>query len=279
MLAEAARDAIVWVDKSRRQAVRAPKPEALESLASAIGSQFNVRLAKALRARTVLFVEGRDMKVIALLARAAGATKLSNETGLAVIPLEGFSNWEHIEPFKWFLDEFLIQSVKAFVVLDRDYRPQSAVDDINAKLTNLGIESHVWARKELESYLMAPAVIARLSGASLSDVEDALARLAESMRGQVFARALEEEQQHQVSAKRHRVSVTQAFSAEFDASWKEPTFRLKVCPPKDLLRGLNEFLSSEGHRPVSARSLARALRETDLDREVLDLLRSIEQTL
>ena len=42
MLAEASSDSVVWVDKSRRRAVRRPKPASLEDLSTQIGSSFNL---------------------------------------------------------------------------------------------------------------------------------------------------------------------------------------------------------------------------------------------
>ena len=111
MLAEASVENVIWVDKTRRRAVRGPTASVMSDLSEAIGSQFNIRLAKALRSKVCLFVEGKDMKIVRYLARAVGAARLSTETGVAVVPLEGFSNWEHVEPFGWLVRNLLEGSV------------------------------------------------------------------------------------------------------------------------------------------------------------------------
>lgn len=279
MLAEASAESIVWVDKSRRSAVRAPRDEALTGLADAIGSQFNVRLAKALRSRTVLFVEGKDMKVLTSLSRTAGAPKLAGELGVAVVPLEGFTNWEHVEPFKWLVDKFLARSVNVFVVLDRDFRPQSAVTDVLTRLAAIDIDAHVWARKELESYLLLPEALARVSKAPPAFIRAALEKIVAGMHGLIFARALDEELRRSVRAQNHRVSVTEKFQKVFDASWKDNQFRLEVAPAKEVFHALNRELVDAGHVPVTARALARATRANEITEEMTSLLLRVEATL
>jgi energy-coupling factor transporter ATP-binding protein EcfA2 len=279
MLAEADQRAVVWVDKSRRQSVRAPKADALHSLATALGSQFNVRLAKALRARTVVFVEGKDMKIISVLAKTAGALRFASEAGLAVLQLDGFSNWAHVESFKWLLNDFLSQSVKTFVVLDRDYRPPGAVEEVTLRLSDVGVEGHVWSRKELESYLLVPTAISRASGAPYQDVEAILTQSVAGMEAMVFARALDGELQYSRSARQHQVTVTQRFAEDFRKRWSQHDERIRIAPPKEIVHMLNQRLSASGHRPVTAHSLARSLRRAEIDSEMLEVFNRIEMSL
>jgi hypothetical protein len=70
-------ETLVWVDKTNRRAVTAPDDATLGQLSAAIGTQFNIRLAKALRSRVVLFLEGDDMKVLRAVAETLGADRLA----------------------------------------------------------------------------------------------------------------------------------------------------------------------------------------------------------
>ena len=117
LLAEAQPETVIWVDKSRRRAVVAPDSAVLADLVAAIGSQFNIGRARALRADTVLFVEGDDMKILRHVASACGAEKIAREDGIAVVPLKGYSNWNRIEPFAWLARDLLEGSVRAFAIL------------------------------------------------------------------------------------------------------------------------------------------------------------------
>jgi hypothetical protein len=72
VLVEAQPASVIWVSRDRRRAVRAPSEKVASDLSTAIGSQFNLRLARALRAKAVLFVEGDDMRMIRNLAKRPG---------------------------------------------------------------------------------------------------------------------------------------------------------------------------------------------------------------
>jgi hypothetical protein len=277
ILAEAEPRSIIWVDKSRRQAVVAPSEAALDRLSGAIGSQFNLRLAKALKSKVVLFVEGQDMKILRDLAKTAGATNVANEVGLAVVPLSGYSRWGDVEPFRWLNETFLKTSVQEFVILDRDYRSESDVKQVKAKLGNLGIQIHVWRRKELESYLLEPIAIARLSGAPLSWVVDALSTIADAMEHRVAARMLVERQR--AAKKDHAVQTAERGTADFAQLWKQPGRRLELCPPKEVLTELNKLLEADGYATVSVRQLARRLRKDEIPDEMVEVLSKIEDAL
>jgi predicted ATP-dependent endonuclease of OLD family len=183
LLTEAAPRAVTWIAKERRRAVRAPDERLLGQLSDAIGSQFNLRLARTLRARAVLFVEGEDMSVLRHIARTLGATELTRETALVTVPLRGFSNWKHVEPFSWLVQDLLEDSVSVMVVLDQDYRTSRQCEQVQAGLREVKVSCHVWRRKELESYLLVPTVIPRLSGADSEAVQEALIECAEQQRG------------------------------------------------------------------------------------------------
>jgi AAA domain, putative AbiEii toxin, Type IV TA system len=277
ILAEAQPREIMWVDKSRRKAVSAPSEAALEGLSGAIGSQFNLRLAKALKAKVVLFVEGQDMKVLRDVAKTVGATSVANEIGLAVVPLSGYSRWGEVEPFRWLNEKFLKASVREFVLLDRDYRPDSEVKKVKKKLGDLGITVHVWRRKELESYLLEPAAIARLSGADVDWVSNALSNIADSMKHMVSARMLVERQQ--LVPRDHAVQAAEQATEDFARLWSDPALRLELCPPKAVLTELNKQLDQAGHATVSVRQLAKRLHAAEIPREMASILQRIEDAL
>ncbi len=163
MLAEADPRLVALVDKSNRHARRTRSEADQEMLTATLGTAFNLRLARALRSKVALFVEGQDMVVLRRFARTLNLQSVESEAGISVIQLHGYSNWGQVEPFRWLTQELLPQALKIFVVLDRDYRSDTVVGDIEQRFEAAGMSAHVWQRKELESYLLTPAVIARLA--------------------------------------------------------------------------------------------------------------------
>lgn len=279
VLAEAAPESISWVSRNREKAVGARTSTQLAQLSAEIGSQFNIRLARALKAKVVLFVEGDDAKILTNVASKCGASRFANELGLAIIPLNGFDNWEHVEPFVWFANSLLQGTVPVSVLLDRDYRPAQAAAAVVQRLADADIRGHVWKRKELENYLLVPSVIARISSASETLVSDLLIDESATMEHKVSARLLEERHRHEVDGKHHRVSITEKFQKVFPAMWESPDSRLDLCSGKDLLSALNRRLVAEKFRAVSAHAISRSLRMDEIEPEMRDLIADIEREL
>ncbi len=279
LLAEAAPRAVTWISKERRSAVRAPNERLLGQLSDAIGSQFNLSLARALRARVVLFVEGDDLSILRHIADTCGVAEVARETALVTVPLRGYSNWEHVEPFSWLLEDLLDGSVKVLVLLDRDYRTERQCQAVRDRLHKLGIQCHIWRRKELESYLLVPSVISRLSGAPVADVEHALVAAADQQRESVFARQLAERTKTEVNARRHAVDVTESHQRDFEKRWSKQAARPHWCNAKELLASLNKQLASEGHKPVGANQIARKMRIDEVPDELAEMLNSAESLL
>jgi hypothetical protein len=277
MLAEASQDSVVWIERSRRAAVRAPNPAVLLELSRALGTNFSLPLGRALRARVVLFVEGLDMKMIRNLAATLGFEHVAHEEAVVVQRLIGFSNWEHVEPFAWLTETLLQGSVALVVFLDRGYQTNTAADAIIERLGRVSVAAHVWTRKELESYLLVPDAIARLSGADASWILDQLVETTETMKHALAARRLQERLKEDVDADHHQVTVTEAFWNEFDTEWRDVQWRLGVCDPKKLMSELNRALASAGHETISAQRLSAELEEDEIADELRGALASVEE--
>ena len=95
------------------------------------------------------------------------------------------------------------------MILDRDYRPDSVIHDVEQDFRKEDITAHVWRRKELESYLLTPEVIARLAGGPLPTVAGIIdsATVATEMSDYVFGQMLGERVKIEVSAKRDSTDV------------------------------------------------------------------------
>lgn len=278
MVAESDGRLTTLVDRSRKRASRPRTDADFEMLSSTLGTAFNLKLAKALRSRVTVFVEGQDMAVLRRLAKTIGLDSLEREDGLTIIPLKGYSNWGQVGPFKWLCDELLPGALNTFVILDRDYRSDAVRASVMEQFAEVDIRGHVWKRKELESYLLNPAVLARLSGATQNQVEAWINEITASMENDVFGRLLDERFKEEVSGSKHAVSVTTAFKPEFDLSWSNSDHRLNICPPKQIISRLNEEFQRSGFKAVSFTGLARSHRRSEIPAEVVDLLSEIDSS-
>jgi len=279
MLAEASSESVVWVDKSRRRAIRRPKPASLEDLSTQIGSSFNLRLATALRARTVVFVEGNDMSIIREVAKTIGADDLAGERNCAVIEIKGFNNWVQVEPFKWFVSDFLDGSVDVYVLLDRDYRADADVARVRSTMLGIGVHAHVWRRKELESYLLDPTALARVAASSRAEISTQLELITNSMTEDVLAQFAQKRYFFSAPAKKDLARTISDTNAELRPRALDPAWRLRRYPPKAILNALNRALQDAGGTTVSTKTLARQLRRSEIPDEMGDWLIEVNSSI
>jgi hypothetical protein len=214
------------------------------------------------------------MKILRLLASTLQMDRVAREFDITVIPLHGFSNWERIEAFSWLTSDLLDDSVKVFAVLDRDYRPTAACTSVKQRLARIGVDCHVWKRKELESYLLDHETIAELSGADPRWVKSELDAIAAGLETEVFARMSYERQR--LAPHDHQVQAIERAKADFDESWQDLQQRLWMCPPKDVLQRLNASLQRESFKTVSFRSIAKGMNESHIPAELGNLLEKID---
>ena len=279
MLAEASSESVVWVDKTRSRAIRRPKPASLEDLSTQIGSSFNLRLATALRARTVVFVEGDDMSIMRELAKTIGADHLAGERNCAVIEIKGFSNWVRVEPFKWFVSNFLDDSVEVFVLLDRDYRPDEEVVKVRSTLEAIDIHAHIWKRKELENYLLDPEALARSSNTVPSYISAQLASITDDMTEGVLAQFAEKRHFSSPSGSKDMARAVSETNTELRPRAEDPEWRLHRYPAKAILSDLNRILQEARHKAVSTKNLARQLRPSEIPDEMRNWLHEVESSI
>ncbi len=279
MLSEASRDAVVIVDRTRRRSRRVSNESVLGDLNDVLGSGFNLRLARALRSKVALFVEGKDMRILKNIAKATDAELFSSERGLTVAEMEGASNRHLASSFGWLNEHLLDNSVHVAVFLDRDYMTSEMAHDIVLECQRVSVHAHVWERKELESYLLVPSLIARVSGADEQDVESYLYEAVESLRGSVLSRYLPVRVQIGRASGKSEVTLTEHYIDLFDKSWQNKEWALYAAPAKDVLSALNRKLQECGEKAVSARALSSRIRYDEIAPEMRDALLDVERLL
>ncbi len=174
------------------------------------------------------------MKVLRNVARKVGATNLAGEKGVAVIPLGGFDNWQHVGAFAWLNDNLLDKSVATYVILDRDNRPDQQVFDVVNELSANGIHGHVWGRKELESYFLLPGVISRISGASVEVVQELLTEAILEQKVDAQAQFIHRRQLTMVSATMDAMTVYRNVLPNFEQIWQIQSSASKSAHPRKL---------------------------------------------
>jgi ABC-type cobalamin/Fe3+-siderophores transport system ATPase subunit len=274
LLAEVAPKEIVWIDKSRPTATRAPTGDAYEAMMQQLGSSLNLRLATALKSERVVFVEGKETRVLQALANSLGLTALENERLTSFVPLGGFSNWRNVESFKWILDMYLSGGTAVAVLLDRDYRCSEENLDVVRGLREAGASGFVWEQKEIENYLLVPGAIARLTGQNEQQAIDLLDEVSMPLRDLVSARTSDLAGEYRRrSGRKPAAHVGEAKVADL---WDDMYTRIAICPGKELLSRYRGRLEGTGFRSFGDLRLAQGLLEGEIDTELVSTLRRLD---
>lgn len=279
VLTEARRDSIIMVDRLKKRSRRVSDERVRSEMNEMLGSGFNLRLVKALRARVALFVEGDDMTILKNVARAVNASRVARERGVTVVPIRGLSNRGRASSFGWLNKNVLDEAVKIRLILDRDYYPDAAIEALVAECEKEGVEVHVWRRKELESYLISVPLLSRLSGCPEEEVSSFIEESLESLKTDILTSYLQERRQYERAADWHDVSIDRHYIPIFEESWSDPAWRLHAAPAKKVLSDVNRKLQEAGYKAAGAQSIAKRIQAHEVPTEMRDVLLDIEAEL
>ena len=281
VLSEASRESVVLVDRTKRRSRRVSDERVLAQLNDVLGSGFNLRLAKALRSRVALFVEGKDMAVLKNVAKAVGARMFYGEVGLSITAMEGASNRQIASSFGWLSQHLLEGTVHVSMILDRDYMTVEMCHDIVNEFSGFGVHAHVWVRKELESYLLTASLISRVSGAPVDEVNRYLDEATEELKAGMFSNLLDIRRRLERESKsgKHEVEISKEHYTDFESRWQSREWRLYAAPAKQVLSGVNSRLQAASHRAVSSRALSARVQAHEVPDEMRNVLLDIEAAL
>jgi len=292
IISEADPDEILVVTKKARSAKRVSDPSQLRSIFSTLGSNLNPTLTQLARSKRVVFVEGKDFRVISRFATKLGSSTVATRSEFAVVPTEGF-NPSKAKTFKEGVEATLSAKVSVAVVFDRDYRSDLEVASELAELNTFCDYAHIHAKKELENFLLIPDALIRAitqrimeqdkrTGKTTSFKETAHALLlgiTETLKHDVQAQYLKRQDPFAKSINRSLddSTVTSQLLAAFDAKWKDLSARLDMVPGKEVLSRLNAHLQKAYGITLTPTVIIEAMTESEISTEMKDIVAALQE--
>lgn len=284
---------IVVVDKDKRTAERLKNIEDVQGAAEQIGSVHNVTLTQLSRTRRVLFVEGDDdFKRLRKFAAVLGLREIA--AGLAITPVEsrGFTNWKKISASAWGIEKTLGTPLCIGAVFDRDYWPPTEIHKMVAELRTRIPFVHVLARKEMENYLLQPAVLQRVverwvkdrarrrneEPPIVQDVTSLLRRatdpLREDAQAQYLARRLDYD--HRSGQSDDLATVTKEVIEWFTTAWSDLDTRVSIVPGKRALAEFRRLVQNTYSISLSDHRIISGFTRADIPRDLETMLLELE---
>lgn len=167
------------------------------------------------------------------------------------------------------------------MILDGDLRSHSAVDSDTSDLRKAGAHVHVWNRRELENYVLAPSAIAKVAGIPSLDAEELLTEIVSQQKDEAYislqAQRLDEHKRKiGPAAKLAPKTVLENAKAEFDTRWMTFEGQLGMVDAKVTIRMLNNRLQGRKAKTANVHSLAKVISPDEIPSEMKGVINDLE---
>ncbi|MDE3068242.1 MAG: AAA family ATPase, partial [Verrucomicrobiota bacterium] len=129
IIAEVEPQALLNVNKQFHSARHVRDTKELQEVFQVLGSNLNPTLTQLAKTRRVVFVEGKDFRILSRFARRLGLEAVANRADFAVVPVEGF-NPQKVKDFASGMETTLGAMLLKVAIFDRDYRCDAEVAKI-----------------------------------------------------------------------------------------------------------------------------------------------------
>ncbi len=275
MLAEVEAESVVVLDRCRKVSRSASSSQAVQQLLVHVGSVHNLSLARLAVQRRILFVEGED---VSLLKRFQNVLDPKSSHPIDTIPntdINGWTGWPAVLVLARFFKENTSGEIRVFCVLDRDFHTDEEVEKRIQQAKAASVRLHIWSAKELENYVLVPAVIARVltkltqSEVREDQVEAEMLRIVESRKDETFDSFSEAVRQLAPRAGADKSNATAR--PIFNARWKALGGRY-VVGGKQLFSEIATWAQSAFKVSISIPVLVREMQPAEVPLEVAELL-------
>lgn len=293
IMGEADPSEILLIDKTLRSAQRLRDVIQVQAALDAIGSLQNITLTKLARNRKILFVEGDyDYRTIRRFAKQANFVGLATGNDLTIVESDGFSEWRRVQATAWGLNKMLSgDALQIAAIFDRDFFAPEELDSILGELRKDLHLAYIHSRKEMENYLLVPAVLDRAFKKAVAERQKRsgiVSAITESIHHMLehITSSLRNTYQAQYVAKRtsylgRRSSTDDAVIAAetmewFDERWRDLDTRMEIVSGKEVLKLLREQVQSRYSVNLTDARIIDEFRRHEIPSDMLALLQLLE---
>lgn len=293
IISEAIPSEIFLIDKTQSAAIRLKDTDQVQNALDILGSNQNITLTQLARTRRVLFVEGKDFKILSRFAHQLKMIDIANQSDFTVVPSDGFSQWEQIKSLTWGIERTLGKSLVIGAVFDRDYRCSERIEEINKELTSTLSFAHIHARKELENYLLIPSVLDRAIRSKLAELKrkghgfsgevplasKILDEITQPIRGEILGQYISWRSKHFKEIRSHldEGTINKETIQIFDQKWSDIDSRMEIVPGKKVYKKLNQFLRENFKFNLSPVKIISQFRRDEIPADFFALFRQLEK--
>lgn len=286
IMAEVEPEDILIVNRERPQSQFATSMPIAQSVVESIGSVHNLQLARLWNGRRLLLVEGDDVPI---LKRFQDAIDPLSQTPIDTIPrleLKGWGGWNYVAGSSMLLSRSGGADITCFCILDSDFH---TTEEINSRYENaeiLNVQLHIWARKEIENYLLVPTAIHRAiekdfagkgNTSTVNSVTQELYVALDEFKDKVFD-SLSSELKKQNKGW-ETGTANQKAREIMKHSWETWEGRIALAPGKLVISRMSKWAQQSFNVSLSPLKIAREVRRSELPDEIIQVIQAIEQNV
>ncbi len=281
ILAETEPNNILIVERTKKRSTFSTNLPAVQKILKDIGSAQNLHLTRLWSAGRLLLVEGKDIKFLKQFQNLIFPETNIPFDALPNMSIGGWSGWPYAVGSAMLLTNSFGEQIATYCVLDSDYYTPETIKNRYNEATTKNVNLLIWSRKEIENYLIIPAVIeiaqSSTNGSpSVDEIENKIGEITDSLKDQTIDNYSQEfhnnERDKGISAanKKARKLV--------DSSWALNTDRLSVVSGKKVISKLSSWAAEDFGVSFGANTLLHEMQVGELDQEVVNLVIAIENS-
>jgi len=283
IMAEVEPEEVLVIDQGRREARFADSLPAVQRIIDQIGGVHNLNLARLSNSKKCLLVEGKDIEILKQFQNTLFPESIEPLDTMPNMPIGGWGGWNYAVGSKMFLKNALGEEIRTYCLLDSDYHTKETIAARYEDAKRVGVNLHIWRKKEIENYLLIPGAIRRVILARIEDkskapseekIKSKLGKIAEDERDTAFD-AIAQEVLGENKSKGSSFSNDVA-RKRIDHSWKSSDEKISLVSGKFLFSKISEWSKARFDVSLGTRRLARELRPNEIDPEIRDVLTIIE---
>lgn len=279
---------LVLVDKTRRLSKRLTGPTGVMTALSTLGARRNLELTRLARTRKAVYVEGADFKLLRRFAARARHGVLAGSADVTDIVLGGHRPEDAIA-LSAGIKEALGAQPRACLILDRDFRCDEEISELETKLKDSFEHVFILRRKEIENFLLdipsiqtaveELAAARKVSADRVEDVETVIRSITDplvgKMQGQLIARA--QDYHRRTGSGLELATIAENVVNDCNAKWMDMDRRIEVIPGKDVFAGVAGHYQESIGVNLTADAVIEEMPKESLPAEFLEMLNKLER--
>ncbi len=284
IISEVEPENILVVDKTKPMSKFTNTIPAVQRIIDNIGGVHNIQLMRFWKCKKCILVEGKDLKI---LRHFHNNLFPKSEIPIETIPnmsIGGWSGWNYAIGSSMFLKNNSDETIYTYCILDRDYYTKDVIEKRLKEAETRNVKLHIWARKEIENYLIAPKAISRIINretildvcADKSRIIEQIEKICNDLYNDTFDCIAT---QISYANSREYQKANSKTRTIMDEYWKSIDGKLTLVSGKEVLKRLSAWSQENYHVSLNSEKIAKEMKEEEILPEMKKVIQAIENRL